>query len=87
MLEPCGLYRTDRKRPDAVIMTPREMGKQLVWSDMVVDALASSRLNQGYLCNLGTIVPEAEAPKIEQFRKLMDNGYIFHSMALEVKDF
>ena len=50
MLEPRGLYRTDGKRPDGVTMTPSEMGKQLVWDVTVVDALAPSRLNQGF-CN------------------------------------
>ena len=30
LLEPHGVYRTDGKRPDGVIMIPWEMGKQLV---------------------------------------------------------
>ena len=47
MLEPCGLYRTDGKRPDGVTMIPWEMSKQLMWDVMVVDAVAPSRLNQG----------------------------------------
>ena len=47
MLEPRGLYRTDGKRPDGVTMIPWEIGKQLVWDVTVVDALGSSRLNQG----------------------------------------
>ena len=55
MLEPRGLYRTDGKRPDVVFMIPWEM-KQLVWDVTVVDALASSRLNEGSLCNPGTII-------------------------------
>ena len=46
-LELRGLYQTDGKRPDGVTMIPWEMGKQLVWDVTVVDALASSRLNQG----------------------------------------
>ena len=50
-LEPRGLYRTDGKGPDGVIMIPWKMGKQLVWDVTVVDALAPSRLNQGLLCN------------------------------------
>ena len=65
MLEPRGLYRTDGKRPDGVTMIPWEMGKQLVWDVIVVDALAPSRLNQGSLCNRGTTATEAEARKIE----------------------
>ena len=77
MLEPRGLYRTDGKRPDGVTMIPWEMGKQLVWDVTVVDALAPSRLNQGSLCNPGTTVTEAEARKIDNYRELKDNGYIF----------
>ena len=65
MLEPRGLYRTDGKRPDGVTMIPWEMGKQLVWDVIVVDALAPSRLNQGSICNRGTTATEAEARKIE----------------------
>ena len=61
MLEPRGLYWTDGKRPDGVTMIPWEMDKQLVWDVTVVDALAPSRLNQGSLCNPGTIATEAEA--------------------------
>ena len=79
------LYRTDGKRPDCVTMIPWEMGKQLVWDVTVVDALAPSRLNQGSLCNPGTTATEAEARKIEKYRELINNGYIFQSVALEVQ--
>ena len=77
MLKPRGLYRTDGKRPDGVTMIPWEMGKQLVWDVTVVDALAPSHLNQGSLCNPGTTATEAEGRKIEKYRELIDNGYIF----------
>ena len=83
MLEPRGLYRTDGKRPDGVTMIPWEMDKQLVWDVTVVDALAPSRLNQGSLCNPGTTATEAEARKIEKYREIIDNGYIFQPVALE----
>ena len=85
MLEPRGLYRTDGKRPDGVTKIPWEMGKHLVWDVTVVDALASSRLNQGSLCNTGTTATEAEARKIEKYRELIDNGYFFQQVALEVQ--
>ena len=85
MLEPRGLYRTDGKRPNGVIMISWEMGKQLVWNVTVVDALAPSRLNQGSFCNPGTTATEAEARKIEKYRELIDNGCIFQPMALEVQ--
>ena len=85
MLEPRGLYRTDGNHPDGVTMIPWEMGKQLVWDVTVVDAHAPSRLNQGSLCNTGTTATEAEARKIEKYRELIDNGYIFQSVAMEVR--
>ena len=66
-------------------MIPLEMGKQLVWDVSVGDALAPSRLNQGSLCNPGTTTTEAEARKIEKYRKLIDNGYNFQPVALEVQ--
>ena len=78
MLEPRGLYRSDGKRPDGVTMIPWEMGKQLVWVVTVVYALASSRLNQGSLCNPGTTATEAEVRKNEKYRELIDIGYIFN---------
>ena len=78
MLKPRGLYRTDGKRPDGVTMNPWEMGKQLLWDVTVVDALAPSRLNQVSLCNPGTTATEAEARKVEKYRELIDNGYIFN---------
>ena len=66
-------------------MIPWEMGKQLVKDVMVVDALAPSRLNQGSLCNPGTTATEPEERKIEKNCELIDNGYIFQPVALEVQ--
>ena len=43
----------------------------------------NSRLNQGSSCNAGTTATEAEACKIEKYRELIDNGYIFRPVALE----
>ena len=85
MLEPRGQYRTDGKHPDGVTMIPWEMGKQLVWDVTVVDTLAPSHLKQGSLCNPGTTATEAEARQIENYRELLDSGYVFQPMALEVK--
>ena len=82
MLEPRGLYRTDGKRPDGYTMIPWEMGKQLVWDVAVVDNLAPSHLNQCSLCNPGTTATEAEARKIEKYRELIDNGYIFQRLCV-----
>ena len=44
-----------------------------------------SRLNEGSLCNSSYTAPEAEARKIEKYRELLDNGYIFQPVALEVQ--
>ena len=64
-----------------------EMGKQLVWHVTVVNALAPSRLNQGFLCNPGTSATEAESRKLEKYREVIDNGYIFQTVAMEVQGF
>ena len=37
------------------------------------------------LCNPGTTATEAEARKIEKYRELIDNGYVFQPAALEVQ--
>ena len=50
-----------------------------------MDALAPSRLNQGSLCNPGTTVTEAAARKIEKYRELIDNVYIFQPVAVELQ--
>ena len=66
-------------------MIPWKRCEQLVWDLTVVEALAPSRLNQGSLCNPGTTATDAEARKIEKYRILIDNGYIFQLVALEVQ--
>ena len=85
VLDPLELYRTDGKRPDGVTMISWNMDEQLVWDVTGVDALAPSRLNQGSLCNPGTTTTEAEPHKIEKYRNLIDNGYIFLPMTYEVQ--
>ena len=67
-------------------MIPWDMGKQLVRDVTVVDGLAPSRLNQGSLCKPGTTATDAEARKIEKYRELTDNGYIFPPMVMELQD-
>ena len=72
---------------NAQTVLPLFLGKWVnSWCGMtVVDALAPSRLNQGSLCNPGTTATKAEARKIEKYSELIDNGYIFHPVALEVQ--
>ena len=82
MLEQRGLYRTDGKSTDGVTMIPWEMGTQLVW-----DALAPTRLNRGSFCNPGTTATGAEARKIENDCKIVDNGYIFQPVTRKCRVF
>ena len=42
-------------------------------------------LSQGSLSNPGTTITVAEAQKIEKYRELTDNGFIFQPVALEVQ--
>ena len=63
------------------------MGKQQVWDVTVLDALAPSHLSQCSLCNPGTTATEVQARKIEKYRELINNGYIFQSVAMEVQGF
>ena len=84
MLERRGLYRIDDKHQDGVTMIPWEMGKQLVLDVTVVDALAPGHPVL-FLCNPGTSTTEAETRKIGKYRKLIDNGYIFQPVALDVQ--
>ena len=86
MLQLRGLHRTAGKRPDDETMILWEMGKQLVFSVTVMDALASSHLNQVYLYNTGTIATEVEPRKFEKYRELIDNWYIFKPVAIEKQD-
>ena len=52
-----------------------------------VDALVSSRMNQGFLCNPGTTATVAEARKVEKYWKMTDNGFVFQPVAEEVQSF
>ena len=66
-------------------MIPWEMCKQLLWDVTVVDAFAPSRLNQGSSCKPGTTTTEAEARKTEEYRELIDNGYIYQLVTMDVQ--
>ena len=79
------LYRTDDERPDGVTMNPWKMGMQLVSGVTVVDAHAPSRLNQGSLSNGGTTGTEAEARKIDKYRKLTHKEYFFQPVAMKYR--
>ena len=56
-----------------------------MWDVPFKNALAPILLNQGSLCNPGITATGAETRKIEKYRELIDNGYIFQPVALEVQ--
>ena len=51
--------------------------------ESIFGKLASGKLSR--IRNPGTTATEAEARKIEKYRELIDNGYIFPPVALEVQ--
>ena len=61
------------------------MGKQLECDVTVLDALAPSRLNQNFFCNPRTTAIKAEARKSEKYCEIIDSGYIFQLVAVEIQ--
>ena len=47
--------------------------------------MAGDEMSQTPSCNPGNTATEAEARKIEKYRELIDKGYIFQPVALEVQ--
>lgn len=45
ILEPCGISRSDGKRPDGMTLIPWNRGKSLLWDSTCVDTLAPSHLS------------------------------------------
>ena len=45
--EPAGLVRRDGKRPDGLILVPRQGGRCLIWDATIVDTLAVSYVQIG----------------------------------------
>ena len=85
VLEPRQLYRTDQKRPDGLTLVPWADGKQLLWDKTVVDSLAPCRINAGSVCNPGTTAAEAEERKIDKYKDLVNDGYLFQPLAFEIQ--
>ena len=83
VLEPRHLYRTDQKRPDGLTLVPWADGKQLLWDVTVVDSLAPCRINAGSVCNPGTAA--AEERKIDKYKDLVNDGYLFQPLAFEIQ--
>ena len=85
VLESRRLYRTDQKRPDGLTLVPWAFGKQLLWDVTVVDSLAPCRINAGSVCKPGTTAAEAEEQKIDKFKDLVNDGYLFQPLACEIQ--
>ena len=52
---------------------------------MVVDSLAPCRYNAGSVCNPGTAAAEAEERKIDKYKDLVNDGYLFQPLAFEIQ--
>ena len=85
VLEPRHLYRTNQKRPDGLTLVPWAVGKQLWWDVTVVDSLALCRINAGSICNHGTAAADADERKIDKYKDLVNDGYLFQPLAFEIQ--
>ena len=85
VLKPRHLYRTDQKQPDGLTLVPWAVGKQLLWDVMVVNSLAPCRINAGSVCNPSTAAVEAEEQKTDKYKDLVNDGYLFQSLAFETQ--
>ena len=85
ILEPNGLTRTNRKRPDGITLAPWEEGKQLVWDVNYVDLLAPSRIENGFVADPSTAAEDAEELKTAKYVCLTDKRYIFQPLAYEIQ--
>ena len=85
VLEPRHLYGTDQKRPDSLLLVPWAVAKQLLWDVTVVDSLSPCRINAGCVCNPGTAAAEAEEQKNDKHKDIVDDGYLFQPLAVEIQ--
>ena len=80
-LEPVGLHRTDRRKPDGVTVFPYSRGRCLTWDATCVDTFASTSVVGGAVAP-GSAAAAAEARKRERYRGLTDR-YRFEPVAIE----
>ena len=66
-------------------LIPWAVGKQLLWDVKVVDSLAPCKINAGSVCNPGTAAAETEEQKIDQYKDLVNDGYLFQPLAFEIQ--
>ena len=72
-----------QERPDGLTLVPWADGKQLLWDVTVADSLAPCRINAGSVCNPGTAAAEADERKIDKYKDLVNDGYLFQPLAFQ----
>ena len=87
VLESAYLYRTDNKRPDAMILVPWKQSKQIVRELTVVDVLATSRFSDGLLVTMELLQAtwETEERTNVKYKGLAEKVYFFQPLAFEVQ--
>ena len=65
-------------------LVPWAVGKQLLWDVTVVDSLTPCRINARSVCNPGTAAAEAEERKIDKYKDLVNDGYLFQPLVFEI---
>ena len=79
--EPVGLFRTDGKRPDGLILMPWQSGKSLCWDVTVTYPLANSYVTRAAQ-EAGAVVELAASRKLEKYTNI-DVRYLFEPTAVE----
>ena len=70
---------------NGLTLVPWADGKQLFWDVTVVDSLTPCRISAGSVCNPGTAAAEAEERKIDKYKYLVNDGYLFQPLAFEIQ--
>ena len=81
LLEPPGISRDDRRRPDGITMFAYKHGKALCWDCTCVDTFASTHVNESAV-RAGSAANAAETVKRSKYRSLTDR-YQFEAVAIE----
>ena len=76
-LEPSGLYRSDGKRPDGVLIVPWKCGQLLVWDATCLDTFAPSYSTIA-AHQVGAVAQQAEDRKMQKYKHL-GLMLLFHS--------
>lgn len=80
-LEP-PLFREDGKRADGVTLIPWSKGKMLVWDATIRDTLAPSYVHSSSI-RAGNLARRAASAKVNDYKKVIENNYIFLPFACE----